>query len=183
MCIVTREVKDEADLIRFARAPTGEVVPDVGRKLPGRGVWVSLSRSRVAEAVRRKQFARGFDANVEVDDGLAEVTGQALRRQALGYLSLARKGGTLVSGATKVEKVLERGEARVLVHASEAAEHGREKLDRLAGPETAIVTCLTSAEMDLALGRENVIHAAIIKGGLAEKLLAAARRVERYEAP
>jgi hypothetical protein len=182
MCIVTREVKDDADLIRFARAPTGEVVPDVARKLPGRGVWVSLSRGKVAEAVRKKLFGRGFDANVAVEETLAETTGQALRRRALGYLSLARKGGGLVSGTAKVEKLLERGGARVLLHARESAAGGREKLDRLAGPETVVLTCFASAEMDLALGRENVIHAAIIKGGLAEKLLSAARRVERYEA-
>src|SRR5439155_16522258 len=60
MCIVTREVKDEAELVRFVRGPDGAVVPDIDRKLPGRGVWVSLSRERVAEAVRRKAFSRGL---------------------------------------------------------------------------------------------------------------------------
>ena len=35
MCIVTREVKDEAELIRFVRSPDGMVVPDLARKLPG----------------------------------------------------------------------------------------------------------------------------------------------------
>ena len=57
MCIVTRMVKDEAELIRFVRSPDGVVVPDLARKLPGRGVWVSLDRRLLDQAVARKLFA------------------------------------------------------------------------------------------------------------------------------
>ena len=60
MCIVTREVKDEADLLRLVRSPEGEVVPDLARKLPGRGVWVSLTRDKVADAAAKGLFARGL---------------------------------------------------------------------------------------------------------------------------
>ena len=66
MCIVTREVKDEAELIRFVRSPDGVAVPDLARKLPGRGVWVSLDRKMLAEAVAQEAvFARlrGGDHN------------------------------------------------------------------------------------------------------------------------
>ena len=53
MCAVTREVRPIGELIRFVVAPTGEVIPDLKRKLPGRGLWVSASRRTVAEAGRR----------------------------------------------------------------------------------------------------------------------------------
>ncbi len=38
MCAVTRQVAPTDDLIRFVLSPTGEVVPDLKRKLPGRGL-------------------------------------------------------------------------------------------------------------------------------------------------
>src|ERR1700754_2749179 len=59
MCAVTREARPIGELIRFVVSPQGEVIPDLKRKLPGRGLWVSASRRTVAEAVRRNQFSRG----------------------------------------------------------------------------------------------------------------------------
>jgi ribosomal protein L7Ae-like RNA K-turn-binding protein len=158
------------------------VVPDPARKLPGRGVWVSLARAKVAEAMRKRLFNKGFDADIKDDPALAETTGEALRRAALGLLGMAKKAGALVAGTTKVTELLQQGRARLLIHARDAAADGRRKLDRLGGAKTEIIGCFSGAEMDLALGRENVIHAAVEQGGLAEKLLTAARRVERYEA-
>ncbi|MGA9608709.1 MAG: DUF448 domain-containing protein, partial [Rouxiella badensis] len=53
MCAVSRDVRPIDELIRFVVAPSGEVVADLKRKLPGRGLWISASRNMVAEAVRR----------------------------------------------------------------------------------------------------------------------------------
>jgi len=180
MCIVTREVHDEADLIRFVRGPEGTVVPDIDRKLPGRGVWVSLSRERVAEAVRRKAFCRGL-GEAKVDPHLPERVASLLRKAALGYLSLAKKAGILVAGTAKVEELLALGRVRLLLHARDAAPGGERRLAAMAGRDTAAVRLFTSDEMSLALGRPNVIHAAVIGGGIAEKLLGAARRAEAYD--
>src|SRR3977135_1087471 len=66
MCAVTRQVRPIDELIRFVVAPSGEVIPDLKRKLPGRGLWVSASRQAVAEAVRRNQFGKGFKRDVPV---------------------------------------------------------------------------------------------------------------------
>jgi hypothetical protein len=182
MCIVTRQVMDEARLIRFVRSPEGEAVPDLSRKLPGRGVWVSLSRQRLAEAVRKGLFSRGFAAETKAAGDLPEQVAGLLRKAGLSYMSLAKKAGEAVTGFAKVEDMLRAGRARVLLHAAEAAPDGRQKLDRLAGPETVRVSLYRGDELDLAFGRSNVIHAAVAKGGLAEKLLAAVRRIEIYEA-
>ena len=179
-CIVTREVGDEASLVRFVRGPDGVVVPDIQRKLPGRGVWVGLSRARVAEAVKRKAFGRGL-GDVRVNPELPEIVGQLLREAAIGYLSLAKKAGQLVAGNAKVEAALTAGKVRLLLNARESADGGRRKLSAMAGPETENVSFFTADEMSLALGRTNVIHAAVTGGGIAEKLLSAVRRAEAYE--
>ena len=71
MCAVSREVRPIGELIRFVVAPTGEVVADLKRKLPGRGLWISASRRAVAEAVRRHQFGRGFKRDGRVAPTLA----------------------------------------------------------------------------------------------------------------
>lgn len=179
-CIVTREAGDDTSLLRFVRGPDGAVVPDIQRKLPGRGVWVGLSRARVAEAVKRKAFGRGL-GDVRADPELPETVGHLLRDAALGYLSLAKKAGQLVAGNAKVEAALASGKVRLLLNARESADGGRRKLNARAGPGTENVSLFTADEMSLALGRTNVIHAAVTGGGIAEKLLSAVRRAEAYE--
>ena len=182
MCIVTRETHDEAELIRFVRGPGGEAVPDLARKLPGRGLWVGLSAQRVAEAVRKNLFSKGFSESTTASPELPALVGRLLRKQALAYFSLAKKAGVAVTGFTKVEDLLMKGRARLLAHAVEAAHDGCRKLDKLMGPETERCVLFTLDELDLAFGRSNVIHAAVAKGALAEKLLAGVRRIGIYEA-
>ena len=183
MCIVTRQVKDEAELIRFVRSPGGEAVPDLSRKLPGRGVWVSLDRGVVAEATRRKLFSRGFGAETTAPPSLPDLVARLLREQALALLSLARKAGEAVSGFGKVEEMLRHDRAKLLVHSREAQPDGCRKLDRLASTDVRIISFFETRELDLAFARPNVVHAAVAKGALAEQLLAAQRRIETFEGP
>lgn len=183
MCIVTREVLNEDRLIRFARSPDGEAVPDLSRKLPGRGVWVTANRATVAEAVRKHLFSKGFAEQTKARADLADSVSMLLRRAALSYLSLAKKAGEAVAGFMKVEDMLAHGRADILIHAVEAQPDGCRKLDRMAGDHVQRVGLFTLDELDLAFGRSNVVHAAVSKGGLAGKLRAALRRIEIYEAP
>lgn len=182
MCIVTRECLDEDRLIRFARSPDGVAVPDLARKLPGRGVWVTANRATVAEAVRKSLFSKGFAEQTKAPPDLAEAVGVLLRRAALSYLSLAKKAGDAVAGFMKVEDMLAHGRADILIHAVEAQPDGCRKLDRMAGDDVQRVGLFTLDELDLAFGRSNVVHAAVTKGGLAGKFRAAVRRIEIYEA-
>jgi uncharacterized protein len=180
-CIVTRKAGPEDELLRFVLSPDGEVVPDINRKLPGRGCWVSLDRKILAEAVKTKAFSRGFKGEARVSADLPERVGILLRQQALSHLSLARKAGEAVSGYTKVEEALKKGPVRLLLHAIEGSEDGNRKLDRLKRPETLSCSLFRSDEMDLAFGRANVIHAAVAAGGLAERLVSHIQRVAKYE--
>ena len=181
MCIVTRESAPEDRRIRFARSPEGVVVPDLLRKLPGRGVWVSISKTKVAEAVKRKAFVKGFDEACEVDPELPEKLAQQLRAQVVSHLSLARKAGEAVCGATKVQDALAKGPVRVLLNAADGSPDGVRKMTRGVGPATLVCNLLQSSEMDLAFGRENVIHAAVAAGGLAERLVYFIERMAEYD--
>jgi uncharacterized protein len=193
MCAVSREVRPIDELIRFVVAPSGEVIADLKRKLPGRGLWVSASRRAVAEAVRRHQFGKGFKRDVRVAPTLAADTEALLARGAVEALAMAAKAGQVLSGFSKVETALQgRGDktaVQALLHASDGAMDGIRKLDALARQnrgntaeslEIPVVTALTSAELDLALGRANVIHAALLAGPAGRTFLSRSQTLVRY---
>ena len=180
-CIVTRKAGSEDELLRFVLSPDGEVTPDLARKLPGRGCWVSLNRETLAEAVKTRAFNRGFKTESKIAADLPDRVAKLLRQQAMQHLSLARKAGEAVSGFTKVEEALAKGPVRMLLHAKGAAEDGCRKLERQKQPETLSCSFFLPDEMDLAFGRANVIHAAVAAGGLAERLVYFIQRLARYE--
>ncbi len=181
MCIVSREVRPEEELVRFVLSPEGEVVADLKRKLPGRGVWVTASRKAVAEAQKRNLFSRGFGAQAKASPEMADMVFTLLRAEAVATLSLARKAGEALTGFMKVETALGKGPVRHLIHAPDAGADGVKKLDRLAQPETLISQVFSADELNLAFGQANVIHAAIAQGGLAEKLNVQLQRLKRYD--
>src|SRR6202049_582251 len=103
MCAVRRQVRPIDELIRFVVGPSSEVIPDLKRKLPGRGLWISASHQAVAEAARRHQFSKGFKRDVRVAPTLAADTEALLVRSAIEALAMAAKAGQVVSGFGKVE--------------------------------------------------------------------------------
>ena len=187
-CAVTREVLPISSLIRFVLDPRGQVVPDLKRVLPGRGVWVTASKEIVAAAEkdRRKVFGRGFKMEAGVEPGLSERVEGLLERSALQAFSMSRKAGEVVTGFSKVEAALLRDTVVGLVHATDAAEDGVRKLAALAAklqePTNGcqIVRLFDSAQLDLALGRSNVIHAALLAGQASENFLARVRALEQF---
>jgi len=193
MCAVTRKVRPIGELIRFVISPQGEVVPDLKRKLPGRGLWVSASRQTVAEAVRRNQFAKGFKREIRARATLPADTEALLVRSAAEALAMAAKARQVVSGFSKVEGALAQGQAQALIHASDGAADGIRKLDAIVRQKRGnigesqdfpqdfpIVNVLTSAELDLALGRSNVIHAALLAGPASKTFLSRCQTLVRY---
>jgi len=193
MCAVTRAVRPIDELIRFVVAPSGEVIPDLKRKLPGRGLWVSASHRAVAEAIKRHQFSKGFKRVVRVGPSLVGDTEQLLVRSAIDALAMAAKAGQVVSGFGKVEDALRQRQAQILVqaliHAADGAADGIRKLDALVRQNTGVndesreipvVTALTSEQLDLALGRSNVIHAALLAGPASKTFLTRSQILVRY---
>lgn len=208
-CAVTRAKLTPEELIRFVRAPDGTITPDLAHRLPGRGVWVTAERGMVAEAAKRNAFARSLKKPVLIPEGLPELVEKLVVVRCIQALSIANKSGLVVAGFAKVESAIAAGRIAALVHASEASADGSGKLDgRLraslasisstsrvpvasteppASPVVAtaprlpeIVTDLAGHELSLALGRENVVHAAVIKGGAAQYFLTEVQRLRRY---
>jgi uncharacterized protein len=189
MCAVTREVRPIDELIRFVVSPEGEVIADLKRKLPGRGLWVTASRRAVAEAVRRNQFSKGFKRKIRPSPTLAAETETLLVRSVIEALAMVGKSGQVVAGFSKVESALEQRQAVVLIHACDGAADGIRKLDAIArqngknsdeSPEFPVVTVLTSEQLDLALGRSNVIHAAVLAGPASRTFLSRSQILVRY---
>jgi predicted RNA-binding protein YlxR (DUF448 family) len=186
-CALTRKVMPVDDLIRFVVGPDGAVVPDVKRKLPGRGLWIAATGAAVSEAVRRNVFARGFKRQVRAAPELAAETERLLERAALDALAIAGKAGGVVAGAAKTADALAGGHVLGLIHAADAAADGRRKLDGLLqrktpgkSGETVIIETFSGEQLDLALNRPNVVHAALLAGPASETFLARVRRLERF---
>jgi len=181
-CIVTRQALEKAAMIRFVLDPEGRVVPDLKGKLPGRGLWVTADRAVLAEAAKRNAFAKAARQSAKVPADLVERVAELARREVAELIGLARKSGQLRAGFEKVQIALEAGKVRVLIAASDGAEDGRGKLARLAsrtgaGSGVEIVAPLTAAELAQALGREHAVHAAVAPSGIADRIIAACRRL------
>jgi uncharacterized protein len=174
-------------MLRFALAPDGAVVPDIRRKLPGRGVWTSLSAEAVRRAAARGAFARAFRAKAEAPADLAEVVDALLERDALQSLSMANKAGLVVAGAFKVDSAIGNGGLAALIQASDGAADGAAKREqalrsRLGDASAAVarIKLFSSRQLDLALGKANVIHAALKSGAATSAFLARAERLRRF---
>ena len=187
-CIVTGESGGKDGLIRFVLDPEGRVVPDLGEKLPGRGLWVTATREKVEKAALKGHFAKAARAPAIAGPDLADLVERLLARRAADALGLARKAGALETGFEKVMKAIGRGRVSCLVEARDGAEDGRRKLEqrlRVAKEQgilgdVPVVSPLWADEMGLALGRGNVIHAALIKGPIQAKVVADLARLARY---
>ncbi len=193
MCAVARQVRSIDELIRFVVSPAGEVIPDLKRKLPGRGMWISASRRAVAEAVRRHQFSKGFKREVRVSPSLATDTEALLARSAIEALAMAAKAGQVISGFGKVEEALRsrqtQASIQALIHASDGAADGIRKLDAIVrqnagvnddSKQFPVLTTLTSEQLDLALGRSNVVHAALLAGPASKTFLSRSQSLVQY---
>ena len=192
-CALTFEVKPAAELIRFVVGPDDVLVPDTDAKAEGRGVWLSLGEKFVAEAMKKKAFAKSLKTNVTVPDDLPALTRLRLEQRFVSALQMARKSGQLLTGAMKVKAALETGEALALIIASDAAEDGKKKMLAtlkasslaaeemgLSGANRPYFELLNSAQLGLALGIENVIHAAPTQGAAGEAAVKRAEKLARY---
>lgn len=189
-CILTRTHGSRADLIRLALGPDGSVAPDIRARAPGRGAWIGVDRAALETAQRKGKLkaalARAFKtAAVTVPDDLAERIETALRQAALDRLGLEAKAGNLVIGGEKIETALRRGQVHLLFHAADAGADGTAKLDQAlrVGSEgrqrRGLVFPAGRAILSLALGRQNVVHAAILDRAAAERVRSA---IDRWSA-
>jgi uncharacterized protein len=193
LCVVTREVKSTDEMIRFVVGPDRTVVPDLKRRLPGRGVWVTATRDCLAKAAKRNVFAHAFGSDAKVAADLPDLVQGLLERALLDALAIARKAGEVVAGHAKVEAAAERGAAIAYVHALNAGAEGARQIMAAIRRGSAgdspgdaanvvVIRVFTSAQLDLALARPNVIHAALLAGRAADTVMARWRVLARVRA-
>jgi len=178
-CIASNRRLPVSEMVRFVVGPDNIVVPDVTGRLPGRGIWLSADRNIIKTACARNLFSHAARRNVQVDDRLAEQVERLLVRRCTEFLGLARRAGQAVAGYVKVRGWLRDGRAVVLLAASDGSMDGRNKLRRSARdlPEICL---LRAAELGVAFGREETVHAALASGGLAEKFVETAARLSGF---
>ena len=186
-CIVTRQARPAAELMRFVLGPDGAVVPDLRHRLPGRGAWLTPTAAILRDALKRRSFTRAFKEDARATPDLADQVDALLLRDLVGSLALANKAGAVASGFFKVEAALSGGTAAALIHAREAAEDGRRKLAAALRKRQAVAIYdlpvfddLPEDEMDMALGRDHVVHAALLAGPGSEGCLSRWRRLRIF---
>jgi len=186
-CALTRTLKPVDDMVRFVIGPGSHTVPDIKRKLPGRGLWITGTRAAIEQAVNGNVFARAFKQNVRVAADLAAVTERLLEQSALDALAIAGKAAQAIGGFAKVEAAIGRDDLVALIHAGDAGVDGKRKLDAALQrkmPENAggiaVIELFAGAQLDLALNRSNVVHAALLAGPVSETFLARAKRLARF---
>jgi predicted RNA-binding protein YlxR (DUF448 family) len=157
-CIVTGEEGTPERMIRFVVGPTGEVVPDLARKLPGRGLWVRAERALVEQAVAKKSFSKAARAAVSAPADLAERVEQLLLIRVLEDLSRARRAGRAVSGFVKVQQMIGRGRAGLLVVADEADGDG---LAKLAASGLPLARLGDAASLGGVFGRDQAVYVVV----------------------
>jgi uncharacterized protein len=186
-CAATGAVRPVVDMIRFVVAPDGVVVADLKRRLPGRGMWVTATRQALRTAISRKAFGRGFKRDVKVAPDMIAATERLMEQGALAALAIAHKAGKVAIGFAKTEAALDRVRIAALIRAADAAPEGARKLDAalrrrvdLDAGKIAVIDTFTSVQLDLALGRSNVIHAALLAGRESDTFIARAGLLDRF---
>jgi predicted RNA-binding protein YlxR (DUF448 family) len=184
-CVATRTVRPVENLIRFVVGPDGQAVPDLKRKLPGRGVWVTATQEALGAAIKGRAFACGFKRDVRVSADLVGRTERLLEKAVLDALAMANKAGLVAVGFARVENALAHDRVVALLHAAEAGPDGVSKLEGARrhgshGGSAAVIASLSSSQLDLALGRPNVVHAALLAGPVSDTFLARSQRLERF---
>lgn len=184
-CLASGERLPKEQLVRFAIDPDGVIVPDIAAALPGRGYWLEARREVIVLAVKKRAFARAARRDVAIPADLADRVDALLALRCRDAIGLARRAGLAVAGFEKVAQALRAGGTGALLCALDAAANGREKIAALAraqGVDSEIIAVLNAVELGAAFGRDHIVHVAVGRGALAERLRADAHRLGGFRA-
>jgi predicted RNA-binding protein YlxR (DUF448 family) len=194
--VLTRRKGTRDSLVRLALGPDGEVGPDVRARASGRGAWIAVNRAELdaanAKGKLKAALARAFKTtDLKIPADLGERTERALRQAALDRLGLEARGGTLITGADRIEAAARAGKVHLLVHAADAREDGRRTLDQAlrvggragGGQPRGLIFPEDRAILSMALGRENVVHVALTDPAAASRVSHALARWRAFTDP
>lgn len=177
-CLATGEEKPADELLRFTLTPDRQVIPDFKKKLPGKGFYITNSRSVLDQAVGKNIFKK-LGKNTKVDPNLGETVENILKNRALDAINLAKKAGALITGFEKVRENLQKDKVAFIIEALDAGNDGSAKIRTAAG-NTEILTLFKVEELDKALNRTNTVHAALLKGKMAEMVRSRLRKWQNF---
>lgn len=181
--IVSGQVMEEAQLLRIAIAPDGTLVPDISAKLPGRGIWIACTREAIEAALSKGMFARSAKTKVSAPDNFADLCAQRLSQSVIGMLGMALRSGQLEMGYDKVRAMIAAEPPAWRICAREAARDGRNKIrmaSKAAWNATPLLACFNAEQLGGALGRDDVTHAAMREGPLADRFEREALRLAGF---
>ena len=178
-CIVTGNVLEKEELLRFTLLPDGVIVPDFKKKLPGKGVYVSNSKKNLQKAVNAGLFSKALKKNAKAGEQLIEQVEFLLFKHALNAVSLARKAGAVVCGMDKVKEALKKNNVAFLLEAVDAGADGHNKIVTMA-KDIEIFSLFKIEELDKELAKENTVHLAFIKGSMANSVREAFVRLASF---
>lgn len=191
-CVLTRRKDTREELIRLALGPDGSVAPDVRARAPGRGAWIGVNRAELdaanAKGKLKPALQRAFKTNaVTVAADLGERIEASLRQAALDRLGMEARASNLINGSDRVETAARSGQVHLLIHAVDAGEDGRRKLDQAwrvgGGGPKGVIFPEPRTILSMALGRENVVHVALTDPAAASRVLRALRRWRAFTGP
>lgn len=191
-CVLTRRKGNRDELIRLALGPDGTVAPDVRARAPGRGAWIAVSRAELdsanAKGRLKPALQRAFRTNaISVPAELGERTEAALRQTALDRLGMEARAGNLINGTEKVEAAARSGRVHLVIHAADAGDDGRKRLDQAwrvgGGGPRGVIFPEPRTILSLALGRENVVHVALTDPAAASRVRHALARWRAFTGP
>jgi uncharacterized protein len=178
-CIVTKDTLPTSDLIRFVLGPDDVVTPDISERLPGRGMWVVANRDALTKAIDQDLFSKAAKQKVNIPDNLIDLSERLIVKRAIDLLSMARKSGHAICGFEKTKSAMMSDRWYILLQAKDGSAPQKQKI-RPSAVANSYISWLTAQELGLAFGRENVIHAAVSKGGLSARILLEANRLAGF---
>ena len=179
-CIVTRQTLPKEAMLRFAIGPARELVPDLGGRLPGRGLWLTAQDEVMRKALKGGTFAKAAKGAVVIPPDLAAMVVQGLRQRIRDFLGFARRSGDAVAGREAVLDWLRHREVALLIQASDGSPAERGRL--VGGRELPVLAPLTGEELGAVFGRERAVHVAVLPGKLAASLREETARLAGFAA-
>lgn len=173
ICAGCRQRRPEAQLLRLVRGADGQVLPDLSRKLPGRGAHLCPERRCFEKAVERRAFARAFRAEVIAPDPqtLADAFTTASEQRVASMLAVAGRCGWLHAGRDAVRLALRRDRAALVLLALDASAGLAEQVGGAANARRVPQRRLLNRQsLGRILGRRELAVVAVSHRGLAERL-------------
>lgn len=176
-CVATGEIKPLDELLRFVKTPDSRLVPDFNRKIEGRGLYVSNSKTLLKQALAKNLFVKSIHLFLKIPADFEEQVESLLCKKGLDWVNLARKAGALVTGFEKVKASIVKNKAAFVIVATDVADDGSQKIEAIA-QNLEILKVYERKDLDAALNKENTVYVAVLKSDIASKVL---EHVKRYQ--